>query len=297
MGVCHIIVAITCAVLTVAVVALCITPWKKIGVYFLARIPVHEDTHLERFTFQTVTDGDIRDVLLHLRNERFDDAVVKFRSIDKNAPAIGAMWITDASTAVVVFRGAHGPNEMLHSTDTTLASGIVHDPAVKTHRGFLKCLRFIYPDLFAAVRQRRITRLVLGGFSIGAAMAQMTAVRLFDMEDFNIERMTAVCLGSPRVGNQSYAKLTERFKLVLIANIEDGVPLTPLCMQGYASPYRADVYVFREPCKHERDSHWISTYLRAAENDELTLITHQSNADSQTLRRPRASYVEPLAMS
>ena len=132
-----------------------------------------------------------------------DIVVVAFGGTD---PLVFANWITD-----------------LHFVRD--ASGV--------HRGFAQALDLMWPEI-AALLPRDGTRLLFAGHSLGAALAQLAALRAF--ETLGLAPDAVYGFGTPRVGDAAYAARANAafgMRHCRLAHGQDIVPSLPPVALGF----------------------------------------------------------------
>lgn len=125
--------------------------------------------------------------------------------------------------AVLAFRGTElNWRNCLIDADVGLA-GLLKRPAV--HRGFLRALDCIWPDLLPAIAEQAHLPLFVTGHSLGGALAILAGTRLAPRAVY--------AFGCPRVGNAAFAASTRLPPIYRVVHGQDLVPRVPPAWLGF----------------------------------------------------------------
>jgi pimeloyl-ACP methyl ester carboxylesterase len=141
------------------------------------------------------------------------------------------------TVGVVSFRGSTTLDNWETDFDL-LPTNYPEAPGALVHSGFLKSWNAVKEEVIAAVRKLGVTRVVVTGHSLGAALAQLAAV---DLQREKFAATTLIDFGQPRVGNKAFAD----YAATLLAgrswrtvNEADPVPHVPMEFLGFHHPPR-----------------------------------------------------------
>ena len=270
--VCALIVVVACAWATVRF-------WRGSVLRALVTLPPEMSGAAKEVSLRDVRDPLVKEVMERLQANDYHRADVSLAAVRPGYVPIGAIWF-DGKKATVVFRGVSGADEMHASTECGAVAGIVADGDVRVHAGFLRVFEVFAARACDALRRHQPDELVIGGFSIGAALAQLLLARLLDGAPPPPPRVSVCAVAPPRVGNRAFARLLgrARARLVLVVNVEDTVPMLPLSSRGFVHAPHAEVLAFLGFADSERDSHQMATYFRAAASGALTELRRPPSA-------------------
>ena len=112
-----------------------------------------------------------------------------------------------------------------------------NDSSVTVDKGFYKAYQYIKDPVFANLAtmasKYNTRRVLITGHSLGAAMATLMAYDILISKQYDIQYL--VTFGSPRVGNDNFAKIMKSFSInsYRVTHYYDIVPHVPEEMLGY----------------------------------------------------------------
>ena len=148
----------------------------------------------------------------------------------------GFIGISDINRAIyVIFRGSMTITNWLDDFDT-LMTNYPYCASCSVHAGFYYSAQSVKDDVVYAVQALHKTypnyEVIVGGHSLGAALATLTAVNLFHNDISNLRHFS---YGSPRLGNAAAAAYISNLlpEIVRTTHYKDIVPHNPFTHFGY----------------------------------------------------------------
>lgn len=179
--------------------------------------------------------------------------------------AVVLTW--DAEKRIVLyFEGSETMQDWLQNLKLLQTDLALHD-GVKVHHGFWLQLQphllDLERDVYALACRYAEYTLMICGYSLGAAVAQLAALHFCAKRDVEI-----VTFASPRVGNRAWASLFDsKISHYRVTNGRDCVPAVPalwyahtgtevhLMGGGYRTPKRESYIWEFVPCEHSKESY------------------------------------------
>lgn len=186
-----------------------------------------------------------------------DVTLVKELHEDSTEPLIGAILTSndDSNTLWVVFRGTYSSDEwkkdlelqqeglsLANSSKQTKQNFLSNEAGEQPnlHKGFVDVYQTIRYQLLDTISMYNHQRIVITGHSLGAALATIAGIDLYQRGYNNI----VFNFASPRVGDKIFADLVDKsIKLYRVVNTADIVPTLPLASQpNYVDPENPLLY-------------------------------------------------------
>jgi pimeloyl-ACP methyl ester carboxylesterase len=143
----------------------------------------------------------------------------------------------DGKVGIVSFRGSTTLDNWETDFEFVPTNYGPEAPGALVHSGFFKSWSAVKSEVVAAVRKLPVSKVVVTGHSLGAALAQLAAVDL-QRENF---ATTLVDFGQPRVGNKAFADYAQKLldgRSWRTVNEADPVPHVPMEFLDFQHPPR-----------------------------------------------------------
>lgn len=165
-------------------------------------------------------------------------------------------------TVHILYQWSHGVEDWLSNFDLAPCRARFAEASCLVHRGFYHAYCTVRERVLSALCDRAISRIIIGGYSHGAALAALTAADIDALCRKRQIETVAVGFGSPRVLWDGAARERLFSRVAVLRCGQDIVTHLPPVLLGYRHAGR--VRVLPEPKRHTPwDAHREESYRAA----------------------------------
>lgn len=164
---------------------------------------------------------------------------VHAKLLSKGNTEAGVISVPGSGEATVVFRGTSTDSlEDVRDNTKVKRTPFKHmpEPHAGVHSGYYEQARRINPLILSELSRLKITKVTVGGHSLGGVVAEIWAPMADTVEWLTVKEV--ISFGAPRPGNKAFADHLEKVvpKVIRVVNGFDIAPKWPTAVTGYRHP-------------------------------------------------------------